>query len=244
MRHKLTTYILKNKPEIDKNDKYRKNNERVAAATEEEPQDEGQIVDAQLEKDLAALPTAEDRGVLDDDWAVDTSAEAASARMAELSVKIPGEEAGLDPVDEFADYVMSDKTLSDSDIIAKAQKLEIREDKVIAVLANLLLDEKAVSENQIEKRADLFRHFIGSEKAQKGLLGGIERLVIVTQPTLLPLVSVLLKAVYDNDLVEEEVFLSWDEKTSKKYVEKKEAKLVREKAAPFCNWLREADEED
>jgi translation initiation factor 5 len=106
------------------------------------------------------------------------------------------------------------------------------------------LNENVIQEKQIEKRQNLFSHFAKSEKSQKGLLGGIERLVIVSFPSLLSSVSLILKALYDCDLVEEEIFLTWDEKASKKYVDKKDAKKVREKAAPFITWLREAEEDE
>lgn len=204
------------------------------------------VVDDQFAKDLEALPTAEEVGVNEEDWAVDTSAAAAAARMQELSVNVPGEESELkDSVEEFADFVTAVKDNFEANgIIAKAAELEVREDKAITVLVQILLDENVVKGKQVEKHANLFKHFATNEKSQKGLLGGIERLVIVSYPKLLPAVSLILKALYDNDLVSEEVFLAWDDKASKKYVDKKDAKLVREKAAPFTKWLREAEEDD
>lgn len=206
-------------------------------------------MDDEFVKDLQALPTAEQRGVDDDDWAVDTSAEAAAARLKELSVKLPGETPDdelKEAVEEFADFITGSSLaeLSDQDIIDKAAELEVREDKAITVLVQVTLNENIIKEKQIEKRQALFSHFTNSEKSQKGLLGGIERLVIVSYPALLPSVSLILKALYDCDLVEEEVFLAWYEKASKKYVDKKDAKKVREKAAPFITWLRDAEEDD
>ena len=198
---------------------------------------------------MQALPTAEQLQVNDDDWAVDTSVEAAAARLKELSVKLPGEvdEDDLkDPVEEFADFITESNLddLTDQEIIDKASELEVREDKAITVLVQVLLNENVIQEKQIEKRQNLFSHFAKSEKSQKGLLGGIERLVIVSFPSLLSSVTLILKALYDCDLVEEEIFLTWDEKASKKYVDKKDAKKVREKAAPFITWLREAEEDE
>lgn len=120
----------------------------------------------------------------------------------------------------------------------------VRPDKACVVLAQVLFDGDVLAKNQVAKRAGLLRKFCKNEKAQKGLLGGIERLVGVSHKDLLPKVPMILKALYDTDLVDEETFLSWGEKASKKYVDRKISKEIREKAEPFLAWLKEADEED
>lgn len=52
-------------------------------------------------------------------------------------------------------------------------------------------------------------------KAQKYLLGGIEQLVgNVHKDTLLPKVPHILKELYDNDIVDEEVLLDWGKKVT------------------------------
>ncbi len=52
-----------------------------------------------------------------------------------------------------------------------------------------------------------------------------------------------MQALYDEDIVEEEVLIDWDSKVSKKYVSKEMSADIHGRAAPFIKWLKEAEEE-
>ncbi|KND01426.1 translation initiation factor eIF5 [Spizellomyces punctatus DAOM BR117] len=265
MRHKLTTFIVKNPPAQPKKIKKAKNGTTEGKKDMPTPPDTAsngsdddadeevtRMMDAEAAAMLAAAPAADDNAD-DDDWAVDTSADAVAARMKELSVggavaKLTNadedDEDSDDPLEQFADYITTHPSASDAEIQNAAHNLGIRSDKACVILAQVLFNEKILADKQITKRADLLRKFLKNEKAQKGLLGGIERLVGVSYKDLLPKMPVILKALYDEDLVDEEVFLSWGEKASKKFVDRKISKEIREKSEPFLAWLREADEEE
>jgi translation initiation factor 5 len=76
---------------------------------------------------------------------------------------------------------------------------------------------------------------VTSEKHQKALLGGIERLVGIAHPELLTNsgVSKILMSLYQADLIEEEVVRQWGTHVSKKYVDKETSKKVRKASEPF-----------
>lgn len=74
---------------------------------------------------------------------------------------------------------------------------------------------------------------ITSEKHQKALLGGVERLAGVTYPDLVPLIPKILMAFYQVDVLEEEVIKQWGTHVSKKYVDKDTSKRVRKASEPF-----------
>jgi translation initiation factor 5 len=85
---------------------------------------------------------------------------------------------------------------------------------------------------------------VTSEKHQKALLGGIERLVGLTHPELIPSVPKILMALYQIDVLEEDVVTQWGTHVSKKYVDKETSKKVRKASEPFLKWLEDADDDE
>ena len=78
---------------------------------------------------------------------------------------------------------------------------------------------------------------VTSEKHQKSLLGGIEKLVGLTHPDLLLTIPKILMALYQKDLLDEEVVIQWGTHVSKKYVDKEISKKVRKASEPFLKVL-------
>jgi translation initiation factor 5 len=252
MGHKISTYIMKNPPvDAKANKKKSKANDALPTPeTTSNPSDEEQNdeeLTKMIEEEAEALPTADHYN--DDDWAEDTTPEAVAARMKELAVggaveKLVGEDDDLmDPLDTFADYVIETPNVTAAQVKAKAEEWNLRDDKVCAVLVQILFD-KTISAKIVESKAPYFEPFLTSEKAYKALLGGIERLVGEVHKELLPKIAMILKFFYDADLLEEDAILGWAEKPSRKFVSKTIAKEIRSKAEPFFKWLREAEEDD
>lgn len=84
-------------------------------------------------------------------------------------------------------------------------------------------------------------------KGQKYLLHALEALIgqneeirkkIFNKKTM----SKVLLKFYDEDIVEEDIFYTWHEKASKRFVDKARAKEIREMANDFIQWLRTAEE--
>ncbi|EDL18628.1 mCG119306, isoform CRA_a, partial [Mus musculus] len=102
-------------------------------------------------------------------------------------------------------------------------------------------------ERTVEERVNILFDFVkfchNNKKAQRYLLHGLECVVAMHQAQLISKIPHILKEMYDADLLEEEVIISWSEKASKKYVSKELAKEIRVKAEPFIKWLKEAEEE-
>ncbi|KAK2863995.1 hypothetical protein Q7C36_003149 [Tachysurus vachellii] len=248
-RHKLCTFILKNPPESESGSVKKEKEKKNRKKDKENGSSSGE---AGNRKDIDA-PDAVDGDDDDEDWAEETTEEAQRRRMEEISEHAKGltlsddlEKSLEERVNLFYNFVKQKKeqgliNSSDKEILAEAERLEVR------AMGPLILSELLFDENIREQIKKYKRHFLrfchNDKKTQKYLLGGIECLVKLHQSQLLPRVPIILKDLYDADLLEEDVILAWAEKVSKKYVSKELAKEIHAKAEPFVKWLKEAEEE-
>jgi len=249
MRHKLTTFIIKNPPEKDidaqgvsmtkKKDHHKDKDDKVEKKNGNNGGDD--------EDDWAEEEEAE--------WIEDTSEEAIAKRAQEqLTNGIAGLviDSDMDKSEEeriniFFKFVQVKKGLINGhvakEIQAEAERLEIK-NKAPVILCELLFNDKMFKEKQIKKYANLLLRFTqDNSKGQKYLLGGIEKTVATYETALLPRVAHIFKELFEEDVLEEEVILEWSKKVSKKNVSKEMAEKIHDKAAPFIKWLKEAEEE-
>jgi len=251
MRHKLTTFIIKNPPEKDidaqgvsltkKKDRHNKEKDEKAGKKN------GSDGDNDDEDDWAEEEETE--------WIEDTSEEAIAKRAQEqLTSGISGLviDSDMDKSEEeriniFFKFVQIKKGLITGpvakEIQAEAERLEIK-NKAPVILCELLFNDKMFKEKQIKKYANLLLRFTqDNPKGQKYLIGGIEKTVETYETALLPKVAHIFKELFEEDVLEEEVILEWSKKVSKKNVSKEMAQKIHDKAAPFIKWLKEAEEE-
>uniref|UniRef100_G3NLM8 Eukaryotic translation initiation factor 5 n=1 Tax=Gasterosteus aculeatus aculeatus TaxID=481459 RepID=G3NLM8_GASAC len=247
-RHKLCTFILKNPPggsasvKKEKEKKNRKKDKENGSGSGEAGSQEN--FDA---------PKAVDGDDDDEDWAEETTEEAQRRRMEEISDHAKNLTLSEDlekPLEErvnlfynFVKHKKDSRTIdaADKEILAEAERLDVK------AMGPLILSELLFSVNIRDQIKKYKRHFLrfchNNKKAQKYLLGGFECVVKLHQVQLLARVPIILKDLYDADLLEEDVIFAWAEKVSKKYVSKELAKEIHAKAAPFVKWLKEAEEE-
>ncbi|KAI0030340.1 domain found in IF2B/IF5-domain-containing protein [Vararia minispora EC-137] len=265
MRHKLTTYIVKNPPKKTKKGKKGGHAEAPTTGTPPEPAADGENAEgggedgAGSDDELTRRIKAEaeqlnkDTTLEDEGWSADTSPEAVKARMEALAQGMTGVSvgAGADDEDEDEDadspyavlgrWVAENRSASAVDVFKKVQELGIeKKHKAVQVLAERLFTEQVV--NEIPKYQAVFVKMVSGEKHQKALLGGIEKLAGYDHPELVATIPKILMAFYQADVLDEEVIQAWGTHVSKKYVDKETSKRVRKASEPFLKWLEEADD--
>ncbi|VDM97981.1 unnamed protein product [Thelazia callipaeda] len=235
-KHKLSTFIMKNPPKVDEKEK----KENGSGSTEDS------VADGEILSDKDVNGSASDD--LDDDWAEPMSdpTGCVSAQIGKLIISKdldkPIEER-LDMLHQYFLACKSDGTLQNSKkLLNEAERLELKS-KATLLLADVLFDTNVVVQIA-EYRNTLLRFTVNDHKAQRHLLGGIEQLISKHVDVLLPKSAHIIKALYDNDVVEEEVLLAWGEKPSKKYVQKKLCVEIINKAQPVLDWLKNAEEDE
>jgi len=249
MRHKLTTFIVKNPPEKEIDSQGKSLTEKKDRKKEKN--------DKNGKKDSDDNENGDDYDDDEADWGEDVSDEAVTQRMKELSGGLGGlvidndlEKSEEERINIFYKFVVIKKNaipinqgVGAKEVIAEADRLEVR-DKAPIVLCELLFDAAMIKEKQIEKYANLMLRFTHqNQKAQKYLIGGVEKTIKVHEAVLMNKVPHIFKMFYEEDVLEEEVLFEWAKKISKKYVSKETAQKIHDKAAPFIKWLKEAEEE-
>jgi translation initiation factor 5 len=270
MRHKLTTFILKNPPKKSRKGSKSKNAgnaaEGVGPGSPEEGEEgtneeaanggAGDDEDDELSKRIKAEAAELNAESQLDDWSADTSAAAVEARAKAMeasmgALALAGDED--EDEDENSPYAQLGRWAEENreevtavQVYQKAEELGIeKKHRSVQVLAQTLFTVKIASE--VEKFAPALLKMSGggsSEKHQKALLGGVERFVGINHPDLIADVPKILMAFYQADLIEEETVKQWGTHVSKKYVDKETSKKVRKASEPFLKWLDEADDDD
>lgn len=182
----------------------------------------------------------------DQDWLEDMSSNAVAKRREDQIEKMTkalrdqvvlGNEDEGNSLDLFGSFL--DNNPDDQEIIEKIQELNIKNHKALVVIPQVLFSNSKIKD--IHSKVDLLQKLCTDEKCQRGLLGGLERLVMLVNQDLQSKFPLVLQSLYQGDVLEEDVLLQWAEHPSKKYLgDRKLAKDIRLLATPFIDWLKQA----
>jgi translation initiation factor 5 len=265
MRHKLTTFILKNPPSdaggVDeprkdkKKTKATKQRKAKKSSDEEEEPEEDLEEEEQEEKPKPKTPkkkkasSDEEDGVV---WYTDTSKEAAEQRRrqmlddtSELAAKLVVADSAqgdnVDPIEKLKKLVSSG-TPNDEKIISEVQKTKEEQkwdDEHTAKATFELLFTKDILKQLKPPKTNVLKKIVGtSAKGQQGVLAALVELCGVKETGLLKSVPHILKALYDLDIVDEDVIIGWYDNKQNGAASK-----VKDAAKVFVDWLKNASEE-
>lgn len=215
MRHKLASFIVKNPPE-----------KFTLAAGAEEIQDEDVLREEDFDlANLSLQPEGEDESLLD----------------VEFTAGKP------DNVSLFCEAIsaLPSKELTAHRAREIAVKFQVPDHVAVAVLAQTVFGEELLKDGQIQKFAPVLKEFIrDNERCELALLGATERIVAIHCPSLITRTHAIFAAYYQLELVSEDSFIFWNTHISKRYVDKATGLKVRQAAAPFFEWLQNAEEDE
>jgi len=174
----------------------------------------------------------EDDGVV---WFSDTSEEAARKRREEMVPKALEEKTLEAEVEEFT------KALKEGEeVFEKLKELKSRftlrdvdfMSRLLTAMFGSATDLQAVA----KEHQNVLKHYVKSGEDQTTLLNYLETLCGTIKTTLVGKIALVLKDLYDDDLLEEENVFQW-------YDREEINPTVKDKATPLIKWLREAEEE-
>lgn len=267
VNHKVNTFILKNPPNVNPasqgasltEGKRSKRSKKAGENGDDSAANNSSINEADTTgtaDETIESQVGGDDGDDDVNWTVDTSEEAVRARMQDLTdgaknitVSDDFDKTEKERLDIFYELVKKkrdsgelDNVQTHKELATEASRLDIHA-KAPLVLAELLFTANIIQDAR-KHRNLLLRFTLNDIKAQKYFIGGLEQIVSLHADKLMDKVPVILKFLYDNDILDEKAIIEWSLKVSKKYVSKNVAAQIHEKASPFVKWLQEAEEEE
>ncbi|KDO20176.1 hypothetical protein SPRG_14524 [Saprolegnia parasitica CBS 223.65] len=119
----------------------------------------------------------------------------------------------------------------------------------LAIFFGAAFTAQILAANEIAKYARVLEKLVDSERLQFQLIALTEHFCAVKVPALLHSFPVILKLLYDEDILAEDTILSWSvDETRKNYahyeVTDAHAAALKKALTPFIDWLENAEEEE
>jgi len=192
----------------------------------------------QMEKEQAAQKIEVPRKSKKDDeddsvvWYSDTSDEAAKARREQMLPDAFLKPKKVPEVSEIKPLLATPDKLNELKNSGGVSDAEF-----VPALFEAIMGKDATTMDPIIKEKEVVKKFVGGKDAQIALLQAVEKFCGETNTALLSKVAIIIKQLYDEELLEEESIFEWaDDKNGA-------IAKVRDNAAPIIKWLKEADEE-
>lgn len=145
-------------------------------------------------------------------------------------------------VEELVDYIQTHKLAEVADYVSKK---DLNAELFIALLEAFLCNVSKGYTKEITKKKAVLSAIVNDTTAQTNLLLGVEHFFALKAGAAAKEVALVLKALYDDEILDdEEVIFEWEKSSNCPGVDAKQAATVRKLSAPFIDWLKEAEEDD
>lgn len=246
----------------DKDKKKKKKKDKKEKDAAEEDANSAGSDDDDDEDDAEEAAGEEPASASDEDAAEDGDGEGggdaagvAAEALDDMTLSMTAKEQSVQTMQEYYQSPEG-KAATPAEVVAKLRELQVGKSLMLKECAYIFvasaLDEAVVKAGQIKARAPVLRALVATDANNfmaRHLIGAIEDMFGSKHQGLAKAFPLVLKQLYDEDVLEEGVLLDWAKQGvtyefSPQSMSSEQVKALRELAEPFVNWLEEADSED
>lgn len=239
------------KEKKEKKDKKKKKDKKEEQEDEDDENDEEDNGSDNSEENAAAEPSDEE----DDEDDEEVNAVSEKVEDATLNDVTDGMTAKETSVSVFSQYMQGEgKTAKPSQVVDYLKKLQESNTLMLKECAYIMVgsvfNENVIKSAQVKAYCNVLTALVNTDANKfmaRHLIGAIEDFFGSKYPTLIKGFPLVLKQLYDEDVLEEDVILDWASQGvtyefSPQSMTGEQIKQLRTSAEPFITWLKEADE--
>eukprot|EP00602_Paraphysomonas_sp_CaronLab_P001389 CAMPEP_0185026884 /NCGR_PEP_ID=MMETSP1103-20130426/11450_1 /TAXON_ID=36769 /ORGANISM="Paraphysomonas bandaiensis, Strain Caron Lab Isolate" /LENGTH=393 /DNA_ID=CAMNT_0027560619 /DNA_START=235 /DNA_END=1416 /DNA_ORIENTATION=+ len=264
MTHKLTTFILKqhkkakeSKDKESKKDKKKskKSKSKDEGEAKEEEEEDSKPAASKVKKEKKVKKKSKSKEEVaeeeDEDVEMDTESEATDAAIEQFKLWLNN---NISP--SPATGVLLPKQQHLAAVVEELRSIQtlssLRPSDRAIIYIGATFSPTSIADNDVKKHKDVLGMLApkDNEIQQRHLIAAAEWFCGTRYPDLLRMFPVLLKQLYDEDLVEEEAFYAWHTDLTRNEFTAEQSMItletleqLKEAAQLFVVWLQEADEE-
>jgi len=230
MSHRLTKSILHNPPaEMPKS----KKDKKISVDAKVEKMDKPASTTKKVAKAAKPILESEENG--------DEIGEELAKEIESMEA-LKDDDEDESTVDKFKAYISEKHT--NKEIAAELTRLQKAEGfsnkTLIDILFEALFDKDI--RTKIKSYGELLKQFVTNTETQTEFLACVEKLCL-DEVSVVKVVPIILKELYEMDILDEDNIVSWYDTVSLIEVDQKVANEVRKSAKPFVDWLKTAEAE-
>lgn len=267
MTHKLSTFILKQhkKTKSDKDSKDKKKKDKKEKTREEESESKDASEEKKDKKEKKSKKKKSEDDLVDETLEADTEREALDSAVEQFRSWVSHNPDAIDFINASSPSVSASlKQQRFTQLYEELRSIQnlssLRPADRLIIFLGVVFPLDCVADNSVAKFKEILHYFVLKKDViqQRQLISAVEWLIGVRNSSqssdgdrAIRFFPVILKQLYDEDLLEEEVLYEWyndtlrnDFTVDESIMSDRTLQLLRDSSGLFIKWLQEADEED